>query len=196
MSSLGADDKDAPTSNGAPPPEAPALAPPVVTPTPVVERRQKAPPSAAIGINYEGPIPPPGFMQGYERALPGAADRLLKIWESEVQHRQETERQNHAHVREEDVKQALHVRQEDARQGEHERWMARTKLSSAVGLFLFFTIVGVLLVANGYKTEGYAVFLTPILAAVVKFGEHKWDQHTAKRTRPPEAKEENKDDAK
>ena len=40
---------------------------------------------------YAGPIPPPEALAHYERTLPGAADRILKMSESQQAHRQATE---------------------------------------------------------------------------------------------------------
>ncbi len=36
---------------------------------------------------YSGPIPPPQMMAEYEKALPGAADRIIKMAEKQEEHR-------------------------------------------------------------------------------------------------------------
>jgi len=41
---------------------------------------------------YQGPIPPVADFAGYERILPGAADRILKMAENQAGHRQSLER--------------------------------------------------------------------------------------------------------
>ena len=41
--------------------------------------------------SFSGPIPPPSILEGYERLVPGAADRILKMAESESRHQQEIE---------------------------------------------------------------------------------------------------------
>lgn len=41
---------------------------------------------------FRGPIPPPDTMDGYERTLPGAADRILSMAEKQSEHRQLMER--------------------------------------------------------------------------------------------------------
>lgn len=41
---------------------------------------------------YQGPIPPVEDFTGYERILPGAADRILKMAENQAGHRQTLER--------------------------------------------------------------------------------------------------------
>ena len=42
-------------------------------------------------INFSGPLPPPGILAGYETALPGSAERILKMAEKEqvFSHKQE-----------------------------------------------------------------------------------------------------------
>lgn len=40
-----------------------------------------------------GPIPPPDKMEQYEKTLPGSADRILKMAESQSEHRQSLEKQ-------------------------------------------------------------------------------------------------------
>lgn len=42
---------------------------------------------------FSGPIPPPQTMAGYETALPGSADRILKMAEEQSAHRQEMEKE-------------------------------------------------------------------------------------------------------
>jgi len=34
-----------------------------------------------MGMEFSGPIPPPAVMDGYEKVLPGAAERILKMEE-------------------------------------------------------------------------------------------------------------------
>lgn len=43
-------------------------------------------------MRYQGPIPPVEDFAGYERILPGAADRILKMAETQAGHRQTLER--------------------------------------------------------------------------------------------------------
>ena len=42
--------------------------------------------------SFEGPIPPPALLEGYERVTPGAADRILSMAERQAAHRQELEK--------------------------------------------------------------------------------------------------------
>lgn len=41
---------------------------------------------------YEGPIPPPGILEEYDRILPGLADRIVQQWERQTIHRIEIEK--------------------------------------------------------------------------------------------------------
>ena len=48
--------------------------------------------SQGVSLQYSGPIPPPSILEGYERLLPGAADRILSMAEKEQQHRHQLEK--------------------------------------------------------------------------------------------------------
>ena len=41
---------------------------------------------------FSGPLPPPDIMDGYNRIVPNAAERIIAVFESEVIHRHELER--------------------------------------------------------------------------------------------------------
>lgn len=41
--------------------------------------------------SFKGPLPPPALFEHYEKALPGSADRILKLAENEQTHRHEWE---------------------------------------------------------------------------------------------------------
>ena len=70
--------------------------PPAITPDEEIRRSARSEMSAQIveavhASLYAGPIPPPEALALYERTLPGAADRILKMAESQQAHRQATE---------------------------------------------------------------------------------------------------------
>ena len=37
--------------------------------------------------SFEGPLPPPAVLEGYERVLPGSAERILRMAEQQAEHR-------------------------------------------------------------------------------------------------------------
>ncbi len=43
-------------------------------------------------IGFSGPLPPPEILAGYDKILPGAAERILKMAETQSSHRQEMEK--------------------------------------------------------------------------------------------------------
>lgn len=53
-------------------------------PTGTITRQQ-------AGFHHEGPIPPPFLMDGYEKIVPGAAERILAMAERQAIHRQTLE---------------------------------------------------------------------------------------------------------
>lgn len=42
-------------------------------------------------ISFNGPLPPPEYLHGYEQTLPGAADRVISMAEKEQAHRHKEE---------------------------------------------------------------------------------------------------------
>lgn len=47
---------------------------------------------AEIAYRYQGPLPDPATLQGYEGVLPGSAERIVGRMEQETNHRHATER--------------------------------------------------------------------------------------------------------
>ena len=43
-------------------------------------------------IEFSGPMPPPNILSGHEKILPGAADRILTMTETQSRHRQQMEK--------------------------------------------------------------------------------------------------------
>jgi len=38
-------------------------------------------------VSFSGPLPPPGVLEGYERVLPGSAERIFTMAEKQFEHR-------------------------------------------------------------------------------------------------------------
>lgn len=45
-----------------------------------------------VEATWEGPLPPPNVLAGYEQVMPGAADRVFRLTEGQAAHRQALER--------------------------------------------------------------------------------------------------------
>ena len=43
-------------------------------------------------LSFQGPLPPPAILEHYNRIVPGAAERILKMAENQSNHRQTLER--------------------------------------------------------------------------------------------------------
>ncbi len=54
-------------------------------------RRQQREAVVATGISFSGPLPPPSVLEGYDRIVPGAAERLLSLVEADAKHQRELE---------------------------------------------------------------------------------------------------------
>jgi uncharacterized membrane protein len=55
----------------------------------VVERAVK---EAVVSYSWMAPLPPPRVLAGYNDVVPGSAERIIALTESQVRHRQELER--------------------------------------------------------------------------------------------------------
>lgn len=45
-----------------------------------------------VSQHFSGPLPPPGILEHYERILPGAAERIMRKFELQTEHRLEIEK--------------------------------------------------------------------------------------------------------
>lgn len=84
---------------------APSLAPDaqVVGAPPVSTNTQQ---TFSVSAEFSGPLPHPTILRGYEKALPGAAERILAAFEDEQKHRQALENK-HLQINIEIAKQNL-----------------------------------------------------------------------------------------
>ena len=46
-----------------------------------------------VGHEFSGPLPPPGVLKAYDEIVPGAAERIITMAESQAKHRREMEKQ-------------------------------------------------------------------------------------------------------
>jgi uncharacterized membrane protein len=95
-----------------------------------------------------GLLPPPSMLEGYERVLPGSADRLLKMAEAEQAHRQSLEAQDltHSHAIERS-------------QVETDAKLQSRGLNFAFGLALVTILSGGVLIGLGSDGAGFALIL-------------------------------------
>ena len=100
---------------------------------------------------HEGPIPAPESIAKYEAILPGSADRLFRMAEKQMEHRQQLE-----------IKEQLRVND-----------ITRKELSSKLlGQIFAFIIAlsaiscGTYLISQGNSTAGLVALLTPVLTII------------------------------
>jgi len=48
--------------------------------------------AAQVQLHYEGPLPHPSILQGYNQVVPGSAERIISMAEQQAKHRQELEK--------------------------------------------------------------------------------------------------------
>lgn len=96
---------------------------------------------------YSGPIPPPQYFEGYERVLPGSANRILVMAEKQQDHRMTLEKK----VVESDI------------------WMERLGLILGFVLAVIISISGVILLMNDKPIEGFVLLIGEAVAIVGTF---------------------------
>jgi uncharacterized membrane protein len=113
---------------------------------PAILRQRRAFPAAltvTTATTFSGPIPPPYVLAKYERALPGLADRLVRIAERESEHRRELQR----------------------------RAIRLSELGLAAGFVIAMTALcgGIFLVHEGSQAEGMSSIILAIASLVLVF---------------------------
>lgn len=105
---------------------------------------------------FSGPLPHPDILAKYDAALPGAAERILKMAEEQGQHRRSIE------------KDFVKSKISDSMRGQ---WFALI-----IGLVAI--LGGVFLIYSGCKIEGYSLMFVPLasLVGVYFFGRRKAQQ--------------------
>jgi uncharacterized membrane protein len=46
---------------------------------------------ASVQASFQGPLPPPTFLEHYDRIVPGSAARILEVFQAQAEHRQRLE---------------------------------------------------------------------------------------------------------
>jgi uncharacterized membrane protein len=103
---------------------------------------------------FSGPLPPPEALERYNQILPGSAERLIAMAESQHSHRQELE------------KHVIHSN------------VSAQRLGTILGFIVAMTVIigGVYLVHEGKSGEGLAAILTALAALVGVFVYSKYEQ--------------------
>ena len=111
---------------------------------------------------FSGPLPPPEALERYNQILPGAAERIIAMAESQHSHRQELEK----HVIKSNV--------------------SAQKLGTMLGFIVSMTVIlgGMFLVYEGKSGEGLAAILTALasLVGVFLYSKHEQQKDLAKKT--------------
>ena len=106
-------------------------------------QQQQAQPSVpnfqVVASSFQGPIPPPDVLRGYEDVLPGSVDRILRMAENQTSHRIDIE--------------GYAVRAEGKR--------ADRGQALAFAVVAGFIAAGVFLINGGHSTQGLVLGLGP-----------------------------------
>ena len=97
--------------------------------------------------HFQGPLPPPSILEGYEKILPGSADRIISMTERQQQHRIDMERARlYADIR-----------------------MEQMGLGAGFVLAVVLAVGGIWLAFEGKELTGFAIFVANIAILVSAF---------------------------
>ncbi len=96
---------------------------------------------------FQGPLPHPAILKGYEEVLPGSAERIIKLSERQQQHRMDMER----------VRLYADI------------WIERLGLGAGFVLAIILAVGGIWLASEGKETTGLAVLAANIAVVVGAF---------------------------
>ncbi len=112
----------------------------------------------ASSLSFQGPLPPPQILNNYDQIVPGSAERIISLWESQVRHRQELEKK----AIESDIKQSHYG----------------ATLGFIIAIFAIGA--GTFLAYIGRPTEGLAAIITALVGLVGVYG---WGSYLRKKER-------------
>lgn len=102
--------------------------------------------------SFSGPLPPPDYMEKYEKTLPGAADRIIAAYEKQVDHRTKQE----------------------AKIVDNEFMLSKKGQSYGFWLCIFFGILAMVCVYTDHEILAGIIFSTLIIALAVVFVLNKY----------------------
>ena len=114
---------------------------------------------------HEGPIPAPEVMAGYERLLPGSADRILSMAERQEAHRQKLEQEA------QDANVAAQQRQLAIAEGQQKAVFRSDVIGQVFGIITctLCVIGSVYLAMNGHEKTAIALAALPTAAVIRSF---------------------------
>lgn len=127
--------------------------------TPIVSNnKQNHSVTKVQAASFQGPLPPPQILDHYNQIVPGSAERIISLWENQVQHRQELEKR----VIVADIQQA--------------------KLGAFLGFIIAISAIGAgtFLAYIGRPTEGIAAIISALAGIIGVYG---WGSYQRKKER-------------
>ena len=129
--------------------------------------------SQYVAASYEGPLPPPAFLKGYEDLSPGAATEIISWVKTESQHRRRMELADAEHRRKIETDETQHrIKLETRAMDLGERALNSGISRAKAGMFLAWPLVitivaaGTFLIAHGHDTAGTILVESTLLTVV------------------------------
>jgi uncharacterized membrane protein len=115
----------------------------------------------AMGTSFEGPLPPPSYLKGYEEVVPGSGKEIISWVREESKHRRNMELKDAIHRQSLETAESLHRRQLETRSMDlGEKALKAGIFRANTGMFLAWPLMfgvvlsGSLLVYAGHDSAG------------------------------------------
>ena len=128
--------------------------------------------SSFLAASYEGPLPPPAYLKGYNDLVPGAAETIISWVNDESVHRRSVELAENQHRRELEKRESEHrMRLEDKGMELGERALDAGIFRANMGMFLAWPLMIGIVSLGGYLIHegkgGYGITLVESGLAIV-----------------------------
>jgi len=120
-----------------------------------------------VAASYEGPLPPPSYLKGYEETVPGSGKEIISWVKEESEHRRQMELAELGHRQQTEIAESQHRRGLETRAMD----LGEKALSSGIfranfGMFLSWplmllvVVAGSVLVYMGHDTSGTTIVIS------------------------------------
>ncbi len=155
-----------------------------------------------LAASYEGPLPPPAFLKGYEELSPGAAAEIISWVKTEGQHRRKMELAEADHRRKIETDEVEHRMKLETRAMELGERALKSGINRAnVGMALSWPLVigivgaGTYLIAQDHDWAGTVIVDSALLIVVGAYVLNRLVRPRGE-NKPPESSEKGKKDEK
>lgn len=145
----------------------------------------------SVASSYEGPLPPPGYLKGYEETVPGSAKQIISWVKHESDHRRRIELAEFEHRRQLEVEESKHRRILETRAMDlGEKALASGISRANLGMYLSWPVMvlvilfGSLLVHSGHDKAGTIIVTAALTLMGSIYALNKYEKLRGQQDKP------------